>query len=254
MSLESIRPGGEGHVASLRVRLLHASVRKRILALAKTKPEYYDTANFGVPINDQDTMATISTYAAHLIWLALPAQGIFMTRTETEDYIALWRLVAYYMGTPTDVFKTPETAKAYMDSVLEADLKPSESSKVLAGNIISVLENQPPTYPSADFLCAQARWLNGPDLSDALEIPKSSFLSTIAVIVQCLVICFLSYFYRAIPILDKRRIKRMRKTFHELFIQSKHGLEGKKTKFELQYIPEYNTVTEKGKIGKGPSS
>jgi len=38
-SIESIKPGGAGHASTVRVRLLHAAVRRRILKMAKEKPE-----------------------------------------------------------------------------------------------------------------------------------------------------------------------------------------------------------------------
>ena len=222
--------------------------------MAKTKPEYYDVKNFGTPINDQDTIATIATYSAQAIWLALPAQGIYLKPTEIEDYIQLWRLIAYYMGTPTDVFETVESTKAYMDSVLEADLKPSDLSKTLANNIITVLANQPPTYQSEDFLCAQARMINGPGLCDALDIPQASYTSSIMTVVQYLIICSISYFHRAIPVLDQWRIKRNRKNFFDMIIQGKDGLKGKKTTYQLQYVPEFETTTERGAVSKGTSA
>ena len=50
-SVDGIRPGGDGHVATIRVRLLHAMVRKRILALAAARPGYFDVERWGVPIN-----------------------------------------------------------------------------------------------------------------------------------------------------------------------------------------------------------
>ena len=46
-----LRPGGDGHVATVRVRLLHATVRRRILALAAARPGYFDVDRWGVPIN-----------------------------------------------------------------------------------------------------------------------------------------------------------------------------------------------------------
>lgn len=253
MSLESIKPGGDGWIDCLRVRLLHAAVRKRILTLAKTKPEYYDVESFGTPINDQDTIATIATYSAQAIWLALPAQGIYLKQTEIEDFIHLWRLIAYYMGTPTDVFESAESTKAYMDSVLEADLKPSEHSKTLANNIITVLANQPPTYQSEDFLRAQARMINGPGLCDALDIPEASYTSSIMTIVQCFIICSISYFHRSIPALDQWRIKRNRRKYFNMIIEGKNGLEGKKTTYQLQYVPDFDTVTERGKLSNSSS-
>ena len=51
-SVESIKPGGAGFASSIRVRLLHAAVRQRILKLADTRPEYYSVQRWGIPIND----------------------------------------------------------------------------------------------------------------------------------------------------------------------------------------------------------
>ncbi|KFY60268.1 hypothetical protein V497_03758 [Pseudogymnoascus sp. VKM F-4516 (FW-969)] len=252
-SLESVQPGGDGHVSAIRVRLLHAMVRNKILAMAKERPDYYDVEEFGTPINDIDSIGTISTFSAQLVWIALPAQGIYMREQEIEDYIALWRLVAYYMGTPTDPLRTPASTKAIMESILEADLKPSNSSKVLAANIIQALADKAPTYPSADYLRAQARWLNGSKLADALEIPKSTYLSVTLVMVQCLVISTTSYIQRAIPMLDKWKVEYMRKRLFYVLMEGKHGMKGKKTKYELQYVPGFNIVTEQGEVSRGLS-
>lgn len=246
MSLAAIQPGGEGHIACLRVRLLHAAVRKKIMALVKTRPQYYHVEEFGIPINDQDTIATISTFSAQLIWFALPAQGIFMKQDEIIDYMALWRLVAYYMGTPTDPLRTVEGTKAYMESILKPELIPSRSSQVLAGNIISSLAEQPPTYASADYLRAMARWLNGPGLSDALDIPKASFLTNSLVVAQFFAVGISTYIIREIPALDRWKIKAMRRKFYSTFVLGKDGLDGKETKFELQYVPSLDTTTESG--------
>ena len=54
-SLEYIQPGGAGHASSIRVRLLHAAVRRRIMKLARQRPEYYDVGAWGIPINDLDS-------------------------------------------------------------------------------------------------------------------------------------------------------------------------------------------------------
>ncbi|KAL9122650.1 MAG: hypothetical protein Q9175_008374, partial [Cornicularia normoerica] len=114
-SLESIQPGGAGHASSIRVRLLDAAVRQRIMKLARQRPEYYDVKSGGIPINDLDCIATIGTFCATLIWISLPRQGIFMTQREVTDYVALWRYVAYLTGTPTKHFETPKKAKRVME-------------------------------------------------------------------------------------------------------------------------------------------
>lgn len=139
LSPESIQPGGAGFASSIRVHLLHAAVRQRILKLAKGRPEYYDIKRLGVPINDLDSIATIGTFSATLIWLSLPRQGIWMRRQEVIDYVALWRYIAHLTGTPTEQFETPEKAKRIMEVLLLYEIRPTETSKVLANSIIKSL-------------------------------------------------------------------------------------------------------------------
>ncbi|KAI1486776.1 hypothetical protein F5X96DRAFT_681739 [Biscogniauxia mediterranea] len=62
--LESIKPGGDGFVNSVQVRLLHAAVRRCIMQMAELRPEYYDMGRYGVPINDLNSLGTISTFSA----------------------------------------------------------------------------------------------------------------------------------------------------------------------------------------------
>jgi hypothetical protein len=205
-SLDSIKPGGAGHASSIRVRLLHASVRRRIMRLAAEKPSYYSVEEFGIPINDLDCIATISTFSSTLIWLGFPRQGIYLRQQEIVDYIALWRLVAFYLGTPTDYFENPEKAKHIMESIFISEIRPSETSKVLANNIILALESQPPAYASRDFLNASARWLNGKELSDALGLGNPSYYYWALVAGQCIFFMALCYTYRSFDFLDKRKI------------------------------------------------
>lgn len=138
-SPKSIQPGGAGFVSSVRVRLLHAAVRQRIMKLAQQRPEYYDVEALGIPINDLDCIATIGTFSATLVWLSLPRQGIWMRRQEVIDYIALWRYIAYLTGTPTEPFETPDKAKTFMECLLLHEIRPTKTSQILANNIIKCL-------------------------------------------------------------------------------------------------------------------
>lgn len=38
-----------------------------------------------------------------------------------------------------------------------------------------------------------------------------------------------------------------------MIIEGKNGLEGKKTTYQLQYVPDFDTVTERGKLSKSSS-
>ncbi|KAF2190635.1 hypothetical protein K469DRAFT_560160 [Zopfia rhizophila CBS 207.26] len=245
-SLESIKPGGAGHASSVRVRLLHAAVRQRIMKLAKQRPSYYNVEECGIPVNDLDQIATIGTFCATLIWISFPRQGLFLREQEKIDYVALWRYIGYLLGTPTEYFETPEKTKAVMESLLHNEVRPSEMSKILANNIIRSLEKQPPTYVSPDMLIASARWLNGNDLGDSLGLPRVSWYYWALMIGQCLFFMTLCYTYRSIPWLDRRHIASLKKIFYAVIVESKYGLAGTETLFDFKYIPEYETVTDMG--------
>ncbi|KAF2678667.1 hypothetical protein K458DRAFT_394718 [Lentithecium fluviatile CBS 122367] len=246
-SLDSIKPGGAGHASSVRVRLLHAAVRQRIMKLANQRPSYFNVEEWGVPVNDLDQIATVGTFCATLIWVSFPRQGIFLREQEKEDYVALWRYIGYILGTPTEHFETTAKAKAIMESLLYNEVHPSDMSKILANNIIHSLEGQPPTYVSTDMLVASARWLNGNDLGDELGLPRVSFYYWSLMAGQCLFFMGLCYFYRAMPYLDRGHIDRLKRIFYTVIVDAKYGLAGIETTFDFKYVPEYETVTEMGK-------
>ncbi|KAL8797194.1 MAG: hypothetical protein Q9195_000661 [Heterodermia aff. obscurata] len=195
-----------------------------IMRLAQTRPDYYDVGQYGVPINDLDCIATIGTFSATLIWLSLPRQGIFVTKQEAADYIHLWRYVAYLMGTPSSFFETPEKAKSIMEILLLHEVNPSDTSRVLANNVIQCLMAQPPSYASKSFLEVNSRWLNGNELCDSLGLGRPGV-----------------YYWCLMG--DRRKIKALRKIFWAVIIESKGGL-GAETTFDFKYVPDFSKMTQ----------
>ncbi|KAJ5179292.1 hypothetical protein N7492_002502 [Penicillium capsulatum] len=202
-SADSMKPGGEGNVSSVRVRLLHSSVRLKIMSLVDQKPDYYNVEKYGIPVSDLDCIGTINTFCSSVVWLGLPRQGIFLRAQEIEDYIALWRLVAYYMGTPTEPFEDTSTARAMMESLLISEIDPTEMGKVLAKNIILGLENTAPAYASKEFMEAMSRLLNGEELADELEIPRPSLYYRVLIWGYCFWVMGTSYTIPGIHLLDR---------------------------------------------------
>ena len=177
------------------------------MKLAGQHPSYFDVEKLGIPINDLDCIATIGTFSATLIWLAFPRQGIILRRQEVVDYIALWRYIGYLTGTPTEPFETPEKAKKVMESLLMNEIDPTETSKILANNVIKALAGQPPQYASSAFLEVSSRWLNGNDLCDALGLGRPGWYYWSLMAGQCLFFMAICYTYRMIPYLDRRKIR-----------------------------------------------
>ncbi|KAM5342964.1 hypothetical protein ACJ41O_013930 [Fusarium nematophilum] len=245
--IDAVKPGGKGYVSSVRVRLLHAAVRRRLMQLESERPGYYDMDKWGVPINDLHSIGTISVYSVAIIYMALPRQGIFLTEQQITDYLALWRWVGYLLGTPVDWMATPAQAKAMMESVMTSEMAPSANSRILANNILTAEARVPPLHAPRELLAAQAYQLNGGDLAGALGIEKPSWHYRAVVWVQCFVLFLLSSSYPWLPAhMQKSRDRKFRNLAHFMITSKKVGGIGKATKFEFQYLPRIGMLTELG--------
>jgi hypothetical protein len=262
-SAAAMEPGGEGHMASVRVRLLHSAVRRKIMSLVEQDPTYYDLDRYGLPINDLDSFATINTFSSTVIWLGLPRQGVYLTPQEEEDYIALWRLVGYYMGAPTEPFESAAKAKIVSESLLVNEFEPTDTGRILARNIAIGLENTAPIYASLEYMDALTRLLNGDQLSDELHIPKTSLYYKVLMWGYCFWVQVQAKTLPLIPAVDRhiievcpptlpqyyntltRSTQSRKKFFWKHLMDEKEGL-GKETVFDFKYIPSLKGKTRLG--------
>ncbi|EAW11634.1 oxygenase MpaB family protein [Aspergillus clavatus NRRL 1] len=202
-SLAAIQPGGEGHVATIRVRLLHAAVRQRILKLCQRKPGYFSTEQHGVPVNTMDAIHSITTFCCNHMWLQLPKFGITPSKQEIDDYIALFRYIGYLLGTPTEYFETTEMAKLTMESVYLHELHITETSRVVAYNFVQCVQNLPPPFQvSKGFIEAGSRWINGDELCDELDLGRPGVLHYLAFTGHCVLVIILAWTQRIVPGFD----------------------------------------------------
>lgn len=202
-SLDAVKPGGEGFASAVRVRLLHASVRNRILKLNDQRPGYFDVAQFGVPINELDSMQSVCAFSTNLVWLAMPRQGIYVRRQEALDYLALWRWVTYVIGAPSYVLDSPERALATMESIMYECLKPTANSRALAQNLVKALDGVAPIYVPKDYFEAGTRFVNGDEICDAVGIGNPSLYWKAVVRGQAWLLIVVTYIGRSIPWWDR---------------------------------------------------
>jgi hypothetical protein len=207
-SLDEVQPGGEGFRSTVRVRLLHSSVRRRILQLVDRRPEYYDVNKFGIPVNTMDSIHSITTFCLNPMFLQLPRMGIKPLQQEKEDYLALFRYIAHVIGIPIEYFMTVEKAKALMESCYLHELEMTETSQIVAHNFVRVVESLPPPLViSRGFIEAGSRWLNGHKLCNELGLGQPGVLSYISFAGHCALVNALVWAQRLVPPFDKFMIE-----------------------------------------------
>ncbi|VUC25600.1 unnamed protein product [Clonostachys rosea] len=241
-SLDDVKPGGAGFASAIRVRLLHASVRERILKLNEQRPGYFDVDKYGVPINELDSMQSVCAFSTNLVWLAMPRQGIHVRRQEALDYLALWRWVAYVLGTPHWVLETPESALASMESLLYSCLKPTKNSRVLAQNLVNALDGVSPIYEPKEFFEAGTRYINGSELCDEIGIGRPGLYWDMVVRGQSWALKIITYVFRAIPALDRWQIRTYRNLFWSYIVEGEDGLKGGYN-YDFKYVPHLGSQT-----------
>lgn len=261
-SVESLQPGGEGWKSVLRVRLLHCMVRAQILRVFQQQEairpgagrKYFDLERFGMPINICDMQATIDVFCGTLIFSAYPRTGVVPTEQEKADFVALWRLVAYYMGCgDTTPWSSTAHAKASMESHFANDMWPEDdTTEKLVHNTLTAMVNQPPARASYGFVSAQVYYLNGSALSEgALGIKSPSLYYRILVWTQWSLAGMYIRVTRLIPRLRQRRINLLRRVFPQIFLHSKTTGLGYVTDFAYEYEVSLDTQTHPCPRGLG---
>ncbi|RHZ63951.1 hypothetical protein CDV55_105128 [Aspergillus turcosus] len=233
-SLAAIQPGGDGHIATIRVRLLHSAVRQRILKLCERKPEYYDVSQHGIPINTGDSIHSITTFCCNHMWLQLPKFWIKPSQQEIDDYIALFRYMGYLLGTPTAYFETSEKAKLTMESCYLHELRITETSRVVAYNFVQCVCNLPaPFHVSKGFIEAGSRWINGDEVCDEVGLGRPGVLHYLAFTGHCMLVASMAWMQRLIPGLDALVINCYRSILYQGLVRRKS-----RTSFQFQYVPQ----------------
>ncbi|KAF4152605.1 hypothetical protein CNMCM6069_001876 [Aspergillus lentulus] len=240
-SLAAIQPGGDGHTATIRVRLLHSSVRQRILKLCERKPEYYDITQHGIPINTLDSIHSITTFSCNHMWLQLPKFGVKPSPREIDDYIALFRYLGYLLGTPTAFFETSQKAKLTMESCYLHELRITETSRVVAYNFVQCVQNLPaPFHVSRGFIEAGSRWINGDELCDELGLGRPGVLHYLTFAGHCVLVVFMAWVQRVVPGVDGFVVNVFRSILYRALVRRKS-----RTSFQFQYVPQEGKKTGK---------
>jgi hypothetical protein len=126
----AFEPQGRAIVTAQKLRLLHAGVRR---ITAQYRPRY--EAMFGVPVNQEDRLATIMGFS-YLLIDGIHRLGLPLKDAEAEDLYYLWQVFARLMGIhpdgrPDDASYIPPTiadaAAFYAAYVRRNDTGPSRN-------------------------------------------------------------------------------------------------------------------------------
>ena len=174
----AMHPGAEGWRASVRVRCVHALVRRHLNASAG-----WDHDAWGTPISATDALATAIGGFTVIPLRAMRDLGVRHTRAELEAMTHLWKWIGYVMGVPEVLLPSSAAeAEAMVDCGLALDTGPNEDSPRLMRALLehglpfARMAPRPLRAPTR-MLTSQVlggfarRWM-GDAMADRLDVPR----------------------------------------------------------------------------------
>jgi hypothetical protein len=162
-----MHPGAEGWRAAIRVRLVHALVRRHLLESGEWDPAW------GTPISAAGSFATAIGGFFVVPMRAMGDLGVRFSPSEREAISHLWRWVGYVMGVPEDLLPiSARQAEAWVDAALAQGGEPTEDSPRLMHALLYHGLNIGPASPvAAQIVGALSRRWMGNAMADRLEVP-----------------------------------------------------------------------------------
>jgi hypothetical protein len=177
-----MRPGAEGWRITLHVRLMHAQVRRLLWASGR-----WDRARWAEPINQHDMLATMLLFSEVYIE-GLRVFAFSISDEEAEDWIHLWRLVAWVMGTEEALLPVDYAeASALRELIQQTQGPPDADSRALA---VALLGASPLDRLAAlrhGMARGISRMLIGDEVADALGIERALGWGTVLPLVPIVV-------------------------------------------------------------------
>lgn len=181
-------PGGLGRTIALKVRLMHAQVRRLLLRSARWSREAW-----GLPINQHDMVAT-SLLFSHVFLDGLRMLGLQVAREEADDYVHLWRCVGWLIGADSALLPDREDeARALTECIYLTQGPPDADSRALTAALLRA-PLQAARTPGERRLAglrvrvsySVCRHLVGNTLGDALGVPPERHAFAMPALVRAL--------------------------------------------------------------------
>lgn len=178
MSPGGLGPNGRGIRSAQKVRLMHAAVRH----LLSSDPQCaWNTADLGIPINQEDLAGTLMTFSA-VVADGLKKLGIELTSDQEEAYLDAWRAVGRIMGVVPELLPASMAeARELMAVIDRRQTEPSPEGREMMAALVGDMEQNLPLL-FANFAPALVRHFIPPALADGLGVPSHRLEDRIAAI------------------------------------------------------------------------
>jgi hypothetical protein len=169
----TLERSSDGFKSTVRVRLMHAFVRHKLLRSG------WETERWGLPINQADMAGTVLSFSITYL-LGLRALGYVFSARERADVIHLWRYVGRLLGVDDALLAATERESLQLLWLAAASQEgPDEDGRALARALLRVpaayrvdgVLGELLTRFDTGFGAGLTRWFVGDEAADGLGLP-----------------------------------------------------------------------------------
>ena len=201
-----MRPFADGWKITVKVRLIHAQVRRMIRASGRWNAEAW-----GEPINQHDMAGTTLLFSISIVE-GLRDLGMHLTADDAEPYMHLWRWVGKVIGVDSELLPTSEhDATRLADLMTATTAPPDQDSRDLTKALFDAafLEARTPKQKQnaarrqlfGQTLC---RELVGDEIADQLAVPRTSARFAMPMVRR--IVAGVEQLRRAMPFAEQRAV------------------------------------------------
>ena len=172
-----MRRFGSGFASTVRVRIMHATVRRLIHESGR-----FDTAAWGQPINQHDMVATTLLFSQAFLE-GVRAFGFTITPDEADDFLHLWRYNGWVIGVEPELLPTNEAqANRLADLIDLTQGKPDDDARALVRAFVESPLQTAGREAQAQLMAKRqvtlgygfTRSLLGDTMADDLALPRNA--------------------------------------------------------------------------------
>ena len=170
-----MRPFAEGWQITVKVRLIHAQVRRMIVRSGK-----WNADAWGAPVNQHDMAGTTLLFSVAILD-GLRKLGLRLSADDAEPYVHLWRWVGHVIGVSSELLPTSEHDAMRLADLIAATMgSPDQDSRDLTKALFDAAWDGAITPKQKRDAARQVlfgttlcRELIGDELADALLVPRN---------------------------------------------------------------------------------
>ena len=179
---DGLRRYGDGWKLSVRIRLVHAQLRRLL-----NNSDDWDAESWGTPISSAHLGYAITAFSARLL-MHMKSLGATYDAEERKSFMAIWRYCGYLMGIPESVlFRNEEDALRLFQIGTLCEPQPDFESCAMANSLVNCaplvigVDTPEERRKLAKYVSKISRAMIGDDLANQLNYPPHSTVGVLAV-------------------------------------------------------------------------